>query len=93
MPKPQSKETILLSSVDEGDDDRVHAVTYKLNAFDNPFMYSTQIINAVNQEYEEWVRFDTFNLQGIDYVGSNLYTADVELCRVLRHYPDAYKKA
>ena len=48
MPRPQSKETILLSSIDEGDDDRVHAVTYKLNAFDNPFMHSTQIINTVN---------------------------------------------
>jgi hypothetical protein len=40
-------------------------------------MHSTQIIKAVNSEYEEWIRFDTFNLQGIDYIGSNLYTADV----------------
>jgi len=93
MPKSQTKETIRLTSIDEGNDDKVHAVTYKLNVEENPFMFSTQIINVVNSEYEEWIRFDTFKLLGIDFVGGNLYTADEELCRLVRHYPDAYKKA
>lgn len=56
-------------------------------------MHTTQVIYQINGFFQEWVRFDTFKLIGIDYIGSNLYTADEELCRVLQHEPDAYKKS
>lgn len=46
-------------------------------------MSTTQVIRQVDTFYEEWIRFDTFNLIGVDYLGSSLYTADKELCRIL----------
>lgn len=65
-------------------------MTYVLDQKDYPRLLTTQILTSNTGFTSEWIRFDTNRLIGVDFVGTNLYTADDLLCRVVHHIPANY---
>lgn len=90
---PDHKQEWQLSTIDTGNNNRLHAITYVLDEKFHPRVFTTQVLTSNTGFTSELSRFDTKRLIGVDFLQNNLYIADDLLCRVVKHNPDAYNSA